>query len=576
MGGIEASRGWNAVRNGSSSCWFLWEESCRKWSMETAEENEILRGFLLRRSVIGSVVRVEVQLEGFLLKEVKRVGTSIPMTMQGCKVTVGDGRFAIVITTRGGKEVKYYAEEQRDFHRWLDALRASAMSQFSFYYRLGQRIGAGHFGSIHECICKRTNKSFAVKILPRCSKTTETTCQVLAELEVVKSVESEFLVRTYETFQSGRNVYIVMELISHGECADLLAKRGRMTEAHAGRIMYQVFSGLSVLHSKGIVHRDVKLENILVQDRDNVKVKLADFGLSRINGEQNEEAVNRQDYPKKLSRQVGTYEYMAPEILRSNKYGSAVDLWACGVVLYALLCKQFPFKSENHSERIRKLLNGEVSPAPTALRRSPPPAHSTLRGSFSLQKGTDFLSKSFLSSCQSTLQIEMSGEAWEEVSEGAKDMIRSLLQVEEEQRLTVQEAIRHPWIQTWLPDVLDKGTKPSRIQSFASNLRRDSSSEDMAEAWKRKRASSDRFKAVSPRRIGELAKSVRSLRTLATESNNNSTVTAVESPSSSKTGREIASQSGDLRTLERNESATLPEKWKSLRTLSWIPVRMNT
>ena len=123
-----------------------------------------------------------------------------------------------------------------------------------------------------------------------------------------------------------------MELCAGGDLLNYVRKRRRLKEPFAQKIFRQIIDGLSYIHSKNIAHRDIKLDNILLDGKGNVKI--ADFGVSR------------QIQPDQIMReQCGTPAYIAPEILRNRGYSLNVDLWSAGVVLFAMLYGTVPFKA---------------------------------------------------------------------------------------------------------------------------------------------------------------------------------------------------------------------------------------
>merc|ERR1719395_144119 len=148
------------------------------------------------------------------------------------------------------------------------------------------------------------------------------------------------LVRYYDAIDAPKHVFIVMEYLGGGSLHAYLKKRSarRLDDARARRIFTQACAGLKYLHERHIVHRDIKLENLLLDE--NGIVKIIDFGFATI--------VPR---GKKIRVFCGTPSYMAPEIVTKKEHpGPNTDVWAIGVVLYATLCGTFPFKAQNDRE----------------------------------------------------------------------------------------------------------------------------------------------------------------------------------------------------------------------------------
>jgi calcium-dependent protein kinase len=155
--------------------------------------------------------------------------------------------------------------------------------------------------------------------------------------------------------------------------------------------MTQIFSAVYYLHSKGIVHRDLKPENLLLETNSNnsdLIIKLIDFGISNFYNKE------------KLSSVVGSPYYMAPEVINSE-YNEKCDLWSCGVIMYILLSGNAPFEGNDEKEVMRKITKGKFS---------------------------------------------LNGPEWQDISEDAKDLIKSLLKYKPDERISAGMALQHPWI----------------------------------------------------------------------------------------------------------------------------------
>ena len=146
-------------------------------------------------------------------------------------------------------------------------------------------LGSGHFATVHVCIEKSSGTKYAVKIFKKRRKD-EGRGQLGLEQEiaVLMSVSHENVLCLKETYEEDEGIYLVLELASEGELFNLIIDRGKLSENDTRKIFIQLLQGLKYLHERNIVHRDIKPENILLTDK-NLTVKLADFGLAKIIGE---------------------------------------------------------------------------------------------------------------------------------------------------------------------------------------------------------------------------------------------------------------------------------------------------
>jgi len=179
-----------------------------------------------------------------------------------------------------------------------------------------------------------------------------------------------------------------MELAGGGELYDDVKNSGYYDENIAAPIIEQILRAVQYLHEHGIVHRDLKLENVLYKDIDTNLVKLADFGESK--REKN-----------RLKSFVGTPDYLAPEVIKGLKYGREVDMWAVGVITYVVLCGYPTFNGTNELEVFQNI---------------------------------------------TLVNYEYQSPDWDYVSEEAKNFIDSLLLLEPKDRMTAPQALEHIWI----------------------------------------------------------------------------------------------------------------------------------
>lgn len=277
-------------------------------------------------------------------------------------------------------------------------------------YILGDEIGKGEFGSVRRCRSKATGEEFACKTF---CKSEEAMKLLLKKLEAkhenakLDDILAALVYREADLLQhlsghpgivSFKGVYgdddsecfhLVMELCSGGDLLTQMRKVGRYSESQAASMLKELVLAIKHCHNKGVAHRDIKAENILLSASGSIK--LSDFGLAAIisNGQ-------------KMSSYCGSPVYMAPEVLSGN-YCQKVDIWSAGVLLYAFLFGVLPFEIEGDS---REEIGEEYK----------------------------------------KVNLEFSGEIWDSVSAPAQDLIRRMLSRDVSSRMTADQVLTHPWI----------------------------------------------------------------------------------------------------------------------------------
>jgi BR serine/threonine kinase len=215
-------------------------------------------------------------------------------------------------------------------------------------YTLLYTLGAGTTGKVKLAEHKVTRRQFAIKIIPKDAFQLHPEIQekTRREIALMRLMDHPHLLRMHEILESQRHLYLVLEHVSHGELFDYLSARGQLAPSDAIRIFRQIVYGLDYLHSNSICHRDLKLENILLDAHDNVKI--ADFGFARWMKANVAET------------SCGSPHYAAPEVILGKPYdGRKADIWSCGVILYTLLVGRLPFEEPSLRALAAKICNGE-------------------------------------------------------------------------------------------------------------------------------------------------------------------------------------------------------------------------
>ncbi|XP_052685497.1 5'-AMP-activated protein kinase catalytic subunit alpha-2-like isoform X12 [Crassostrea angulata] len=215
------------------------------------------------------------------------------------------------------------------------------------HYILGDTLGIGTFGKVKIATHQLTNHKVAVKILNRQKiKSLDVVGKIKREIQNLKLFRHPHIIKLYQVISTPTDIFMVMEYVSGGELFDYIVKHGKLKEPEARRFFQQIISGVDYCHRHMVVHRDLKPENLLLDSSLNVKI--ADFGLS-----------NMMHDGEFLRTSCGSPNYAAPEVISGKLYaGPEVDIWSCGVILYALLCGTLPFDDEHVPTLFRKIKSG--------------------------------------------------------------------------------------------------------------------------------------------------------------------------------------------------------------------------
>ena len=217
-------------------------------------------------------------------------------------------------------------------------------------YQLGQEIGSGAFGKVLLGRHITTDEKVAIKILDKIklSKTPDDYQLVKQELSILKIVKHKYIVRLFEILETSRYIFIVMEYCEGGDIMNYIISKGRLSENESLKFFHQLINALFYLHSQSIAHRDVKIDNLLLDS--NKDLKLIDFGLS-----------TKYKEDELLNQPCGTIVYAAPEVLDYKDYhGMLADVWSCGIVLYGMLSGFLPFGDSDDEINKKMVLSGRI------------------------------------------------------------------------------------------------------------------------------------------------------------------------------------------------------------------------
>ena len=254
------------------------------------------------------------------------------------------------------------------------------------FYKFGRVIGKGAFGKVNIGLHILTGRIVAIKSFNKTKFTDQKSKnKIMNEIEIMKNLKHFSVVKLLDTIETEKYILLVMENVLGGDLLSFIKKRNKLPEKTAKFIFKQLLQSLKYIHNKNIVHRDIKLDNILIDLNNNIK--LCDFGVGKYISDNHE----------LLYDQCGTPAYIAPEVVAGEGYeGFPVDLWSSGVVLYSLLMGSIPFKAQNINE-----LQGLI-----------------MSGNYKKTTG---------------------------ISKNANDLLNKLLEINPKKRINVEEALNHPW-----------------------------------------------------------------------------------------------------------------------------------
>ncbi|CAO3570108.1 unnamed protein product [Mortierella alpina] len=352
------------------------------------------RQFLIYKEMVHDPEQNKA-IERVFLKDLSSNGTFV----NDCKVGVNKR-----VLLRNLDRISYYRGKTRFI--FIEGEPADNRT-FDSQYERGPQLGSGNFATVFRATHRRTGIVYAVKVVNKkggFSAKVESSLE--REIGILMGIDHENLLRICEVFNETEFYYVVTELAPDGELFDQIIDKQKFTESETRHIFRQVLAGVQYLHERGVVHRDLKPENILVMDKEAMTVKISDFGLAKMIGEQ-----------VFFNTICGTPSYVAPEVIRNTQYGKGVDMWSLGVVLYICLCGFPPFSDDLAPPKLRLQVLQSMYTFPSPY--------------------------------------------WDDVSDEAVDFVQGLLAQNIDERLTVEDALNHVWMT--MED--DEGTMPEQART---------------------------------------------------------------------------------------------------------------
>ena len=230
-------------------------------------------------------------------------------------------------------------EQSLDDQKEKDKLMKSENKKIIDDYLIKETIGKGTFSTVKLGEHIKTKEKVAIKILNKEKiKATEDLVRIKREIKILSMMDHPNIIKTYKISENNKNYYIIMEYCDGGELFNYIVEKEKLDENEASMFFYQLINALEYIHSLGIAHRDLKPENLLLIE--NKIIKIIDFGLSNyFNGK------------KPLETPCGSPSYASPEIIKGENYnGFSIDIWASGIIMFAMLCGYLPFDDDEEEE----------------------------------------------------------------------------------------------------------------------------------------------------------------------------------------------------------------------------------
>ena len=288
---------------------------------------------------------------------------------------------------------KFYTSNLEIYNEFVSNIKKIiGHRDFLDYYKIEKEIGIGRNSHVNLGVQKDTGKLVTIKIIDKQDETKKEEELVRYEIGILKFCHHKNIVNLIDYFETIDNIIIILNYIEGNTLGEYLKNNNfNFKETQVANIVLQIAKGLQYLHKFGIIHRDLKTDNIMIEqiEQKNIEVKIMDFGLSKIASKE-----------EKLIEGYGTLYYAAPEIIENLPYNKEVDIWSLGVILYYIFTGCYPFMGKEEDEIEEKIINDPV---------------------------------------------EFKDGEWEVISDKVQDLIRKCLEKNPEGRITIDEFINHPW-----------------------------------------------------------------------------------------------------------------------------------
>ncbi|XP_076723332.1 myosin light chain kinase, smooth muscle isoform X3 [Callospermophilus lateralis] len=306
-------------------------------------------------------------------------------------------------------EVEVSDDDEKETEIDYRTVTVNTEQKVSDFYDIEERLGSGKFGQVFRLVEKKTGKIWAGKFFKAYSAKEKE--NIRQEISIMNCLHHPKLVQCVDAFEEKANIVMVLEIVSGGELFErIIDEDFELTERECIKYMRQISEGVEYIHKQGIVHLDLKPENIMCVNKTGTKIKLIDFGLAR-----------RLENAGSLKVLFGTPEFVAPEVINYEPIGYATDMWSIGVICYILVSGLSPFMGDNDNETLANVTSATW---------------------------------------------DFDDEAFDEISDDAKDFISNLLKKDMKNRLDCTQCLQHPWLMKDTKNMEAKKLSKDRMKKY--------------------------------------------------------------------------------------------------------------
>ena len=316
---------------------------------------------------------------------------------EGEDAMINNKKYYTIISTSYKEKLKCcYFDNIENRNIWLEKFKlVTEKKNIHENYELLRIIEKGKFSTIRYGRNIKTGQSMAIKIISKKNAKDVDLELAITEIKVLEICHHPFIIKLYDVFETYDYIYLVLEYCNKGSLLSYFEKKSyKLSELQVCEIVYNLSLAINFIHSFGVIHRDLKLENVLLTDDSNkINIRLSDFGLSKIISPN-----------EKCKDPYGTIIYAAPEILEGKSYDKSVDIWSLGIITFFLLCGYLPFNDKNSKEIVRQIVK-----EPVVFKQ----------------------------------------KIWKNKSNEAKDFVDKLLQKDPEKRINISQVLDHSWFKLY-------------------------------------------------------------------------------------------------------------------------------